>query len=76
VSWWSTPENETVTWVRESGLDGRIIEFFEDGVNNQPGEVWGQKLEFLLAVTSFTVSRIAGLNKSLCMLVLLWGRIA
>lgn len=73
MSWGSTPENETVAWVRESRLDGRIIEFFEDGVNDQPREVWGQKLEFLLAVTSCTVSRIAGLNESLCILVLFQG---
>ena len=59
---WSRPKDETVARIPEAGLQLRVLESQEDGIDIQPRELGGQELVFLLRISGRTMRRIQRLD--------------
>lgn len=59
---WSRPKDKTVARIPETGLQLRVLESQEDGIDIQPRELGGQEFVFLLRISGRTMRRIQRLD--------------
>ena len=60
--WWSSPKNETVSWVDISWICITVDELLKNRINDKARKVGGKELRLLLIIAVFSMRFVSALN--------------
>lgn len=60
--WWSSPKNETVSWVDISWICITVDELLKNRIYNKARKVGGQELRLLLIIPVLSMRFVSALN--------------
>ena len=60
--WWSSPKNETISWVDISWICLTVDELLENRIYDKTFKAGGQELRLLLIIPVFSMRFVSALN--------------